>query len=123
MDKTAINKRVTLRYNELMEIGKHGIYETIYKIVHEERAAAISEASHLSNSDGYAEVVKQAAKCGCCGLSDVRVLLECHNSACANYAEQITLHEGWEDAAPTPDGDRLYKKRIPKLGIYEKLLR
>ncbi len=39
-EKSAINSRVQKRYNELMAIGKHGHYETMFKIVHEERALA-----------------------------------------------------------------------------------
>ncbi|ANL71893.1 hypothetical protein AMC83_CH01910 [Rhizobium phaseoli] len=37
-DKTQINKRVQARYDFLMEEGKHGHYETMFKCVHEELA-------------------------------------------------------------------------------------
>ncbi len=36
--KTIINKRVQARYDELMREGKHGHYETLFRLVHEERA-------------------------------------------------------------------------------------
>lgn len=38
--KTEINKRVAARYDELMQEGKHGHYETMFKVVHEELARA-----------------------------------------------------------------------------------
>jgi hypothetical protein len=37
--KTAINKRVQARYDELMLEGKHGHYETMFRVVHEELAS------------------------------------------------------------------------------------
>jgi len=37
--KTAINKRVQARYDKLMLEGKHGHYETMFRVVHEELAA------------------------------------------------------------------------------------
>lgn len=42
-EKTAINKRVQARYDELMREGKHGHYETMFRVVHEERAAAAGQ--------------------------------------------------------------------------------
>lgn len=43
--KTEINKRVAERYKTLRALGAHGVYETIFKIVHEERAAVREEAT------------------------------------------------------------------------------
>jgi hypothetical protein len=34
-EKNEINKIATHRYSELMEIGKHGHYESMYKVIHE----------------------------------------------------------------------------------------
>jgi hypothetical protein len=38
--KTAINKRVQARYDDLMREGKHGHYETMFRVVNEELAMA-----------------------------------------------------------------------------------
>lgn len=35
-EKNARNRRVQNRYDELMEIGEHGHYETMFQVVHEE---------------------------------------------------------------------------------------
>lgn len=40
-DKTMRNKRVQARYDELMREGKHGHYETMFRVVCEEVEAAI----------------------------------------------------------------------------------
>lgn len=45
--KAQINKRVSARYDFLMERGKHGHYETMYKCVHEELALATTEAKQV----------------------------------------------------------------------------
>lgn len=38
--------------------------------------------------------------CSCCGLRDIAIKVECSNSACRNYADDITIYEGWRiDAA------------------------
>lgn len=40
---TERNKRVQARYDELMREGKHGHYETMFRVVHEEVAAALAD--------------------------------------------------------------------------------
>jgi hypothetical protein len=39
-ERTAINCAVQARYDTLMAEGKHGHYETLFKLVHEQRAPA-----------------------------------------------------------------------------------
>lgn len=41
-EKTAINRVVQERWDGLIREGKHGIYETVFKLVHEQRAAAVA---------------------------------------------------------------------------------
>jgi hypothetical protein len=50
--KTAINKRVQARYDELMHEGKHGHYETMFRVVHEEIATLKRER------DAAVEIIK-----------------------------------------------------------------
>ena len=56
--KTQINRRVQERFDALMKEGAHGIYETVFRIVHEERADAshdlllCAEATLLFHSGG-----------------------------------------------------------------------
>lgn len=42
-DKTRRNFRVKARYDELMREGKHGHYETMFRVVREEVERALSE--------------------------------------------------------------------------------
>jgi hypothetical protein len=37
-EKTSVNCRMQRRYDELMRIGKHGHYETMFRVMHEEIA-------------------------------------------------------------------------------------
>jgi hypothetical protein len=53
-DKTQINKRVQARYDFLMEQGKHGHYETMFKCVHEE----------LALLDAHTQAAAQGAQTG-----------------------------------------------------------
>lgn len=46
MDKFEVNRRVQARYDELMRQGRHGHYETMFRIVHEERDRAIIESAY-----------------------------------------------------------------------------
>lgn len=36
-----------------------------------------------------------ALKCRTCGAGDVSLSVTCHNSACAEYAAERTIYEGW----------------------------
>jgi|GEM_PF-6324256 len=45
--KTERNKRVQARYDELMREGKHGHYETMFRVVREEVDAALDLAAEL----------------------------------------------------------------------------
>ena len=48
--KTARNARVQKRYDELMREGKHGHYETMFRVVREEVEAALAaEPANLTN--------------------------------------------------------------------------
>lgn len=49
--KTEINARVQARWDQLAGEAKHGFYETLFKIVHEEREAAVSEERELCIKD------------------------------------------------------------------------
>jgi len=57
-DKTAINKRVQSRYDKLMTLGKHGHYENMFKVVHEE----IAHASQQSRIDALEAKLTEAYK-------------------------------------------------------------
>ncbi len=52
--KIIINSRVQARYDELRAAGKHGHYETMFRVVHEQRADAVaalaSEAKRLAEA-------------------------------------------------------------------------
>jgi hypothetical protein len=41
----------------------------------------------------------QPMTCPYCGTHEVALLLECHNSACAGYAESLTVYTGWQAGA------------------------
>lgn len=45
MSREDTNKAVQLRYDELMREGKHGHYETLFKVVHEQVQACEAEQS------------------------------------------------------------------------------
>lgn len=40
-EKCARNRRVQNRYDELMQIGEHGHYETMFQVIHEECELAV----------------------------------------------------------------------------------
>jgi len=46
-DKDAVNARVSLRYDVLRAQGKHGHYESMFRVVHEECAALLAERDRL----------------------------------------------------------------------------
>lgn len=56
-ERTAINCAVQARYDTLMAEGKHGHYETLFRIVHEQRAAALD-----GREAGWNEAIEAAAK-------------------------------------------------------------
>jgi hypothetical protein len=58
-EKTARNRRVQARYDELMRQGKHGHYETMFRVVHEEVDRAQTEAYAEGRKD-EAEAEKAA---------------------------------------------------------------
>lgn len=55
-EKAARNRRVQARYDELMREGKHGHYETMFRVVREE----VEFARKLACEAGYARVIQQA---------------------------------------------------------------
>lgn len=42
----------------------------------------------------------QDGKCPHCGLGDIAIKRECHNSACSAYACEETIYEGWKATPP-----------------------
>lgn len=49
-EKTEINKRAQARYDELMHEGRHGHYETMFRVIHEEIARALADERLLNRS-------------------------------------------------------------------------
>lgn len=45
--------------------------------------------------------VQVGGKCECCGVGDIAISVECHNSSCANYAIPKTIYAGWNKPQPT----------------------
>ncbi len=60
--KIQINRRVQARYDELMREGKHGHYETMFRVVHEERAAASQEMLHEAQRAAFSIAVLATEK-------------------------------------------------------------
>lgn len=50
--------------------------------------------------EGVGESVSIPRACQKCGLGDIEVSVECHNSACDDYATSHTVFEGWKASAP-----------------------
>lgn len=57
-EKCQRNARVQARYDELMREGKHGHYETMFRVVHEEVEAA--RQSTAPSAEDVAEAVRLA---------------------------------------------------------------
>ena len=57
VEKNQINSIVQKRYDELMSIGEHGHYETLFQVVHEQRQANIvGDVIYISSAyqkEGY----------------------------------------------------------------------
>ena len=53
------------------------------------RKMIASQAWHASRS--------ALLKCSCCGLTDTAIQKVCHNSDCAEYAQEEELFNGWEE--------------------------
>lgn len=73
-DKTAINAAVQARYDELMAEGKHGHYETLFRIVHEQRAAG-AEAMRLAARAKVREIGEQQEAAGHYGATSVAAVI------------------------------------------------
>jgi hypothetical protein len=63
----------------------------------------------IGREQGRAEAAVQAAQpvpttCPQCGTHEVALTLECHNSACAAYAETLTVYTGWKPATGGGNG-------------------
>lgn len=52
-DKTELNKMVQDRYDELMRIGKHGHYETMFQVIYEVIASMPPKVVDYVSPDGY----------------------------------------------------------------------
>jgi len=60
-DKTARNKRVAARYDQLRTEGKHGHYESMFRVVREECELAAAKAS---GSEGFRTDLENAPRNG-----------------------------------------------------------
>lgn len=37
-------------------------------------------------------------KCDACNGTDICIKLECHNSSCGKYSQELNIYEGWNNA-------------------------
>lgn len=66
-------------------------------------AYALTEAKLFRAIDALAALSAAAEQtCPTCGLRDISFSRTCHNSACADYAKDITVFEGWKGAYTNP---------------------
>lgn len=86
--KTAINARVQNRYDELMREGKHGHYETMFRIVHEE----IARERESMIADGWRQCAQGQRTTQFCGMAEEARKAE--REACARVCEP---QDKWDD--------------------------
>jgi hypothetical protein len=129
MDKTQINKRVQARYDFLMEQGKHGHYETMFKCVHEELAI---QAQALAEREAQAvqrerEAARGLAKFASAiieqffdGVSpdgfELQDMLEYYGLVEKQIATEENRND-WENIEDVELGDNWFKK-APLLATY-----
>jgi hypothetical protein len=72
-ESTARNIRVQDRYDELMRIGKHGHYETMFQVVREETESLRQQlaAALAATADPKGAILCHAEPVGWCGTSGV----------------------------------------------------
>jgi hypothetical protein len=85
-DKNQINKRIQARYDFLMEQGKHGHYETMFRCVHEELATreAQVQAEEQEKVRGLVESLSMIKNWGDSPIAD-KHMIACASSALATY--------------------------------------
>lgn len=59
--KTERNRRVMARYDELMQIGRHGHYETMFRVVREEVERALAAQAATTDHGAPAITINEHA--------------------------------------------------------------
>jgi hypothetical protein len=69
------------------------------------RAMLAASPTPPQQQEQSGEAVTVARTCSECGLGDIAIKVECHNSACKCYSDDRTVYEGWKSTSPAKSPD------------------